>query len=375
LEAGMVRNELRLMYLFHRRNESSKPWRNRYTPRWKSLYKDGALRPGSRRGTIYSNATSQLDRPRATESRSSARLAPSSNPGRNYLHRSLYTGFVASIRPTRVAAPAQYDALGTLKYCILANHNSGGGRTEETRDRVNQQQIDRSRNKSRTRARGTEIAAGTTSADGWTTFPAERQVAAIEMRVGQNGGPLPSEAIIVSGKSIMESWKKLILAKENQGGGASNLFFRIRGTSIHLKGNGQIDERATFVWISVARDQRRERSKHQPTEVLRPSRVVRLSAGLEQRRGAQFGERATLSGVNVARDRRRGRSKHQLTTVLRPSGVVRLAERLEQRRGVSMEASATTSVIREEPRDAMEVEAEGGEVTRPVGEPMAAITL
>ena len=199
----MVRNELCLMYLFHRRNESSKPWRNRYTPRWKSLYKDGALRPGSRRGTIYSNATSQLDRPRATESRSSARLAPSSNPGRNYLHRSLYTGFVASIRPTRAVAPAQHDALGVQKYCILANHNSGGGRTEETRDRVNQQQIDRSENSNRTRARGTEIAAGTTSADGWTTFPAERQVAAIEMRVGQNGGPLPFEAIFDFGEPIV----------------------------------------------------------------------------------------------------------------------------------------------------------------------------
>jgi hypothetical protein len=38
---------------------------------------------------------------------------------------------------------------------------------------------------------------------------AERQVAAIEMRVGQNGGPLPSEAIIVSEKSIIGSpWKK-----------------------------------------------------------------------------------------------------------------------------------------------------------------------
>ena len=196
MKAGMVKNELRSMYNFHRRNESSKPWRNRYTPKWKSLYKDLALRLGSRRGTIYSNATSQLDRPRATVSRSSAIMAPSSNLEANYLSSNFYTNFEANISPTRAAAPALYDALAAQKYYLPANQNSGGGRTEETRDRVNQQQIDRSRISNRTRARGTEIAAGTTSADGWTTFPAKRQVAAIEMRVGQNGGPLPFEAII-----------------------------------------------------------------------------------------------------------------------------------------------------------------------------------
>ena len=89
------------------------------------------------------------------------------------------------------------DALDAQKNYIREHHNSGGGRTEETRDRVNQQQIDRSRISNRTRrARGTEIAAGTTSADGWATIPAKRQVATIEMRVGQKGGPLPFEAII-----------------------------------------------------------------------------------------------------------------------------------------------------------------------------------
>ena len=184
------------MYNFHRRNESSKPWRNRYTPKWKSLYKDWALRLGSRRGTIYSNATSQLDRPRATVSGSSAILAPSSNLEANYLNSNFYTNFEANISPTRAGAPMHADALDAQKNYTQEHHNSGGGRTEETRDRVNQQQIDRSRISNRTRARGTEIAAGTTSADGWTTFPAKRQVAAIEMRVGQNGGPLPFEAII-----------------------------------------------------------------------------------------------------------------------------------------------------------------------------------
>ena len=44
MKAGMVKSELRNMYNFHRRNESSRPWRNRYTPKWKSLYKDWALR-------------------------------------------------------------------------------------------------------------------------------------------------------------------------------------------------------------------------------------------------------------------------------------------------------------------------------------------
>ena len=84
-----------------------------------------------------------------------------------------------------------------------ANHNSGGGRTEETKDRVNQQQIGRSRIRNRTRPRGIEIATGTTSADGWTTFPAKRQVAASELRVGQNGGPLPFEASFDFGEPIV----------------------------------------------------------------------------------------------------------------------------------------------------------------------------
>ena len=190
LKAGMVKNELRSMYNFHRRNESSKPWRNRYTPKWKSLYKDWALRPGSRRGTIYSNATSQLDRRRATVSGSSARKAPSGNLEANYLSSNFYTNFETNISPTRAGAPMHADALDAQMNYTREHHNSGGGRTEETRDRVNQQQIDRSRISNRTRARGTEIAAGTTSADGWATIPAKRQVARMKMRVGQNDGPL-----------------------------------------------------------------------------------------------------------------------------------------------------------------------------------------
>ena len=74
-------------------------------------------------------------------------------------------------------------------------YKGGRGRTEKTRDRANQQQIDRSENKNRTQARGTEIAAGTTSADGWAAFRGKKQTTEMKMRVGQNGGPLPSEAI------------------------------------------------------------------------------------------------------------------------------------------------------------------------------------
>ena len=95
------------------------------------------------------------------------------------------------------------------------------------------------------------------SADGWTTFPAERQGAMIEMRAGQRGGPLPFEASFDSGERIIntkgtakrwirrtrdvnsgvfcnrvyvtpKSWK-LFLDKENQEGGANNLVFEFRG--------------------------------------------------------------------------------------------------------------------------------------------------
>ena len=45
---------------------------------------------------------------------------------------------------------------------------------------------------------------GMASEGEWTTSPAKRQVAAIEMRVGQQGGPLPFEAIIASGEPIVK---------------------------------------------------------------------------------------------------------------------------------------------------------------------------
>jgi hypothetical protein len=122
-------------------------------------------------------------------------MAPSGNPEANYLNSNLYTNFEANISPSRAGAPMHADALDAQKNYTREHHNSGGGRTEKTRDRVKWQQIDRSENDNWMRARGTEIAAGTTSADGWATIPAKRQVATMKMRVVQNGGPLPSEAI------------------------------------------------------------------------------------------------------------------------------------------------------------------------------------
>ena len=239
----------------------------------------------------------------------------------------------ADISPSGAGALKHADALDAQKRYTLGNHNSGGGRTEETRDRVNQQQIDRSRISNRTRARGTEIAAGMTSADGWATIPAKRQVATMTRRVGQNGGPLPSEAITSFDEPIVyfvheparqrattvadvlrrtgqrrergfknrrtlraffATKRRLLLTcvttsdvfcnkvyvirkfwnnfldKDNREGGAKNLAFQFREISNCSKGNGQIDGRATFGWISVARDRRRGQAKHQPTTVLRP---------------------------------------------------------------------------------------------------------
>ena len=97
------------------------------------------------------------------------------------------------------------DALDAQRGNRQEYHNSGGGRTEKTREQVKWQQIVRSENDNRTGARERKITTGMASADGWTTFPAKRQVAAIEMRVGQNGGPLPSEAIIDLGAPIINN--------------------------------------------------------------------------------------------------------------------------------------------------------------------------
>ena len=313
-------------------------------------------------------------------------MAPSSNLEANYLNSNLYTNFEANISPSRAGAPMHADALDAQMNYTREHHNSGGGRTEETRDRVNQQQIDRSRISNRTRARGTEIAAGTTSADGWTTFPAKRQVAAIEMRVGQHGGPLPSEASFDFGEPIVyflsfahgpsrraffatkpgllrtKRWIRRLqgkikgvfcnkvyvtqkfwnnfLDKENREGGANNLVFQFRGTSNCSKGNGQIDGRATFGWINGTRDRRRGQAKHQPNTVLRP-RGTRLVEGLGQERRASVASASDWS--SVTRERRREQAKHQPTTVLRPRGTSPV-EGLGQKRRASVTPELQTSI-------------------------------
>jgi hypothetical protein len=147
------------------------------------------------------------------------------------------------------------------------------------------------------------------------------------MRVGQNGGPLPFEAIIEFGGTIInralatakrwirrlrgkrkgvfcnkvhESWKSRnnFLDKENQEGGANNLVFQSRGISIHFKGNGLRDGRATFGWVNVARDQRRGRSKHQPNAALL-FRAGRLAAGREQIRRPSMASRTAAHAATV----------------------------------------------------------------------------
>ena len=269
----------------------------------------------------------------------------------------------ADLSPSRATATILNAAPDARYIYTQADYNSGGDRTEEKRDRINQQQIDRSRNSNWTQAGGTEITVGTTSAYGWTTFPAEKQVAAIEMRAGQNDGPLPFEASFEFGDTIINRalatakrwirrlrgkrkgvfcnkvhviWKSrnIFLDKENQEGGANNLVFQSRGTSIHSKGNGRIGGRATFGWVSVTRDRRRERSKHQPNAALR-FRVERLAAGLEQIRRPSM---ASSTG-----DRRRERPKHQPTPALR-FRAERLAAGLEQTRRPSMASSTAANV-------------------------------
>jgi hypothetical protein len=202
-EAGMRKNELRATYKFYRRNESSKSWRSRYTPRWKRFLTDVLLKTWELTRVDRLTAISQL-----AHERTSLSTPPSPQSSQRELVQ-MHTQFEpksrleADLSPSRATATILNAAPDAQNSYTQANQHSGGGRTEEKRDRVNQQQIDRSGISNRTRARGTEIEAGTTSAYGWTAFPAERQGAAIEMRVGQNGGPLPFEAITDFGEPIV----------------------------------------------------------------------------------------------------------------------------------------------------------------------------
>ena len=101
-------------------------------------------------------------------------------------------------------------ALQTDGTHLHGNRGSGDDRTERTRDQTERRQTDRSRNSKRTRARGAEMTAGMVSEDEGTTSFAKSQVAAIELRVGQNGGPLPFEAIFNFGEpivNILRRWR------------------------------------------------------------------------------------------------------------------------------------------------------------------------
>ena len=61
----MGKNELRIMYKVHRRNESSKSWRSRYTPRWKHFLTDGLLKTWESTRVDRLTAISQLAHERA----------------------------------------------------------------------------------------------------------------------------------------------------------------------------------------------------------------------------------------------------------------------------------------------------------------------
>jgi hypothetical protein len=203
LEAGMVNYELCIMYKVHRRNESSKSWRSRYTPRWKHFLTDRPLKTWESTRVDRLTAISQLGHERA--GLSAPHTLPSSQRDLVNMRASTKpkSRLEADLSPSRASTTRRNVALDAQNSYTTANLNRGGGRTEEKRDRINQQQIDRSRNSNRTQACGTEITAGTASAYGWTTFPAERQVAAIKMRVGQNGGPLPFEASFEFGEPFV----------------------------------------------------------------------------------------------------------------------------------------------------------------------------
>ena len=319
-------------YKFHRRNESSKPWRSRYTPRWKSLYKDWTLRLGCRRGTIYSNAASQLDHRRATLSRSSVRMAPESNLETKYAKEKVNTKFKGDISPSRAGAPMHADALDAQRGNRQEYHNSGGGRTEKTREQVKWQQIVRSENDNRTGARERKITTGMASADGWTTFPAKRQVAAIEMRVGQNGGPLPSEAIIDLGAPIINNLPEV----------ATKLTATVRDASALKSQHESVQFRNRRTLRAFFATKRRLLRTRIPTSGVFCN-------------GFYADEETDAMGVRCREELRLGRAVRNANRG-KPDRVLRL-------RAASLRAGEA------------QVEAEGDEVSLPVEEPMTAITL
>jgi hypothetical protein len=295
------------MYKFHRRKESSKSWRSRYTPRWKRFLTDGPLKTWESTRVDRLTAISQLAHERA--GLSAPHTLPSSQ--RDLVNMRALTKpksrLEADLSPSRASPTRCNVALDAQNNYTTDNLNRGGGRTEEERDRINQQQINRSRNSNRTQACGTEIEAGTASAYGWTTFPAERQVTAIEMRVGQNGGPLPFEAIIDFGEPIVYFLPFLHGLQEGRFLQQRRAFFatepgllRTRVTipgvscnSFHAKGHGGgggRDGGRCREWLRLGRAVRREDEAKPASASL--FRAERLGAGEAQ--VEMEGEKVTL---------------------------------------------------------------------------------
>ena len=237
--------------------------------------------------------------------------------------------------------------------------NSGGGRTEITRDRVKRQQTDRSKNDNRTRAHRTVIMVGATSADGWAASPAKKQVAAIKRRAGQNVGPLPFEAIIescepiINRKETAKRWirrtrdtipstscnrvyvipksRKPFLDKQNQDGGANNLVFEFRGNQTDAQDqSGRRNERVTHASINDAAH-RRVRTKHHLIRVLH-LRVASLSEGVHPDKGVRRVERAASDRTNDSALRRVQTRHHPIRVLL--LRVASLSERVRLDKGI-----------------------------------------
>jgi hypothetical protein len=127
--------------------------------------------------------------------------------------------------------------------------------------------------------------------------------------------------------------EKIILAKENQDGGASNLIFRFRGTSNEQRPDG----RASIIRLGHSSAGPTTRTKQTPTHRgLTPTRGSEASGGIgTETRGTVWRASNTQRGQRCAGPDGAEETKHQLHHGLRPSGLARLAEGLEQRkRGV-----------------------------------------
>ena len=264
-------------------------------------------------------------------------MAPESNLETKYAKEKVNTKFKGDISPSRAGAPMHADALDAQRGNRQEYHNSGGGRTEKTREQVKWQQIVRSENDNRTGARERKITTGMASADGWTTFPAKRQVAAIEMRVGQNGGPLPSEAIIDLGAPIINNLPEV----------ATKLTATVRDASA-LKSQ---HESVQF------RNRRTLRAFFATKRRLLRTRISSTSGvfcnGFYADGHGSW--RKDAMGVRCREELRLGRAVRNANRG-KPDRVLRL-------RAASLSAGEA------------QVEAEGDEVTLPVEEPMTATTL